>query len=78
MPEKSVLLSLHVNAPAHSSGDVSEFLAKRGIYVLSRAPCSLDAMKGTGIEAVSSIQQTNERTEGDTRRISRASDLLHE
>jgi hypothetical protein len=60
------------NAPEHSSGDVSEPLAKRGISVLSNLLYSPDlapadfilfpklkiAMKGTRFEAVSSIQQT--------------------
>jgi hypothetical protein len=33
---------LHDNAPEHSSGAVSEFLAKRGIPVLSQPSYSLD------------------------------------
>jgi hypothetical protein len=63
---------LYDNAPAHSSGVVSEFMAKRGIPVLSHPHYSLDlapaghflfnklkiAMKGTRFEAVSSIHQT--------------------
>jgi transposase len=63
---------LHDNAPAHSSSVVSEFLAKRGIPMLSHphysphlAPADYFlfsklkiAMKGTRFEAVSSIQQT--------------------
>jgi histone-lysine N-methyltransferase SETMAR len=61
---------LHDNAPAHSSGFVSEFLAKRGISVLTHPPYSSDlapddflfhnlkiATKGTRFEAASSIQQ---------------------
>jgi transposase len=62
---------LHDNAPAHSWGVASEFLAKRGIPVLSHPPYSPGSvpadfsspklkivMKGTRFEAVSSIQQT--------------------
>jgi hypothetical protein len=66
---------LHNNALAHSSGIVSEFLAKRGISVLSHPSCSHDlvladiflfsklkiAMKGTRFKAVSSLQQTMTR-----------------
>jgi hypothetical protein len=60
---------LHDNAPAHSSGFVSEFLAKRGIpcYPLQPTPLIYHrlilfpklkvAMKGTRFEAVLSIQQ---------------------
>jgi hypothetical protein len=33
---------LHDNAPGHSSGVVSDFLAKRGIPVLSHQPYSRD------------------------------------
>jgi hypothetical protein len=58
---------LHDNAPAHSSGIISEFLAKRGISVLSSLiyrrltflfPKLEIAMKGTRFEAASSSQQT--------------------
>jgi transposase len=63
---------LHDNAPAHSSGAVSEFLTNRGIPVSSHPPYSPDlapadfvlfsklkiATKGTRFEAVSSIQRT--------------------
>jgi hypothetical protein len=63
---------LHDNALAHSSGVVSEFLAKEGIPVLSHPPSSPDldladlfsfaklkiVMKGTRFKAVSLIQQT--------------------
>jgi histone-lysine N-methyltransferase SETMAR len=59
-------------ALAHSSGFVSEFLAKRGIPVLSHPPYSPDLtpadfllfpklkieMKGTRLDVVPSIQQT--------------------
>jgi histone-lysine N-methyltransferase SETMAR len=61
---------LHDNAPAHSSGVVSKFLAKRGISVLSIHPTALIyrrltflvpklkiAMKGIRFEAISSIKQ---------------------
>jgi transposase len=61
---------LHDNAPAHSSGVVSECLTKRGIPVLSHPTYRLDlaptdflfpklkiAMKGTRFETVSSIKQ---------------------
>jgi hypothetical protein len=60
------------NARVHSSGVVSEFLAKQGIPVLSHLPYSPDlvlagyflfhklkiAMKGMSFEVVSLIQQT--------------------
>jgi hypothetical protein len=61
---------LHDSEPAHSSSVVSEFLAKRGIPVLSHPHYLPDlvpaifisklkiAMKGTRFEAVLSIQQT--------------------
>jgi hypothetical protein len=54
---------LHDNVPAHSSGVVSEFLAKRGIPVLSHPPIFLFpklkiTMNGPRFEAVTSIQQT--------------------
>jgi hypothetical protein len=63
---------LHDNASAHSSGIISEFLAKRGIPVLSHPPYSSDlalpvsflfselkiAIKATRFMVVSSIQPT--------------------
>jgi transposase len=36
------ILYVHYNAPANSSGVVSEYLARRGIPVLSQPPYSLD------------------------------------
>jgi hypothetical protein len=70
---------LHDNEPVHSSGVASEFLAKRGIPVLSHPPYSpgfsagrllllpklKTAMKGMRFEAVSPIQQIVTRTEGN-------------
>jgi transposase len=69
------------NASAHSSGVVFEFLAKRGIHVLSHPSYFPDlapadflfpklkiVMKGIRFEAVSLIQQTMTRTEGETGR----------
>jgi transposase len=62
---------VHDNAPEHSLGLISEFLAKSGITALFHPPYSPDlalaaflfpklniAMKVTRFEAVSSIQQT--------------------
>jgi hypothetical protein len=85
---------LHDNAPAHSSGFLCDFLAKRGIPVLSHPSCSPDlasadfflvskikiAMKDTRFEAVPSIQQTvtRELKAIGKEAFSRAFDSLYE
>jgi hypothetical protein len=85
---------LQYNAPAHSSGDVSVFLANLGIPVLSHPPYSPNLFPAdfflfpklkitkewTRFEAVSSIQQTVTRELKATREeaFSRAFDSLYE
>jgi transposase len=85
---------LHDKAPAHSSGVVSEFLAKREIPVLAHPPyspnlapadvfllCKLKiAVKRARFEAVSSIQQTVMRELKAIREeaFSRAFDSMYE
>jgi hypothetical protein len=87
------LYLLHDNAPAISSGFVSEFLAKQGIPMSFHPPYSPDlaptdilfpklkiAMKGTRFEAVSSVQGTVTRELKAIREeaCSRAFDSLYE
>jgi hypothetical protein len=84
---------LRDNAPTHSLGVVSEFLAKRWVPVLSHPPYSVIlsllsflfsklkiATKGTRFEAVSSIQQTVTRELKAIREeaVSRSFDSLYE
>jgi hypothetical protein len=81
---------LHVKAPAHSSGVVSEFLAKRWIPMLrhslyfpayAAATFFISKIKNCNERdeirgSFSDPTDSNERTEGDTERFSRASDSL--